>query len=156
MKRLGQDRGYMAVIEQPILDGVGKVDVSLEKGERKIACEISVTSTAEYELGNIQKCVAAGYETVVLLSNDSKTLSRIKRKAEAELEPTTCQRLRFLQPDEFIGFLNELAAAEAGGEKTVRGYRVKTSFTPLDESDAEARKRAIAQVLLQGMRRLKE
>ena len=76
---------------------MGKVDVSLEKEERKIACEISVSSATEYELGNIQKCIAAGYETVVVLSNDPKTLGKIQRKAETELEPATCERLRFLE-----------------------------------------------------------
>ncbi len=48
VKRLAEDRGYRATIEQPILGGVGSVDVSLERGEQRIACEISITTTDEH------------------------------------------------------------------------------------------------------------
>ncbi len=156
VKRLAEDRDYRAVIEQPILDGVGKVDVSLEKGERKIACEISVTSTTEYELGNIQKCLAAGYETVVLLSSEAKVLRKQQAAAEGALEPETLKRVRFLQPEDFITYLDELAAGEASGEETLRGYRVKTRYRPVGEAEARARRQAISQVLLHGRKRVKD
>ena len=38
----------------PILDGLGAVDVALGKGSRRIACEVSVTTDAEHETGNVQ------------------------------------------------------------------------------------------------------
>lgn len=147
VKRLGEDRGYRAVIEQPILSGVGSVDVSLEKGERKIACEISVTTETDHEIANIQKCLAGGYETVVALSNDPKTIRRLKERAAAILEPETQTRLRFLQPEDLVLFLDDLAAGEASGETTVRGYRVKRRYQAVSPEEAEMRKQAIAQVL---------
>lgn len=147
VKRLAEDRGYRAVIEQPILAGAGSVDVSLEKGDQRIACEISVTTEADHEIDNIQKCLAGGYETVVCLSSDQKTLRRLKECAVSILEPATQQRLRFLQPEDMVPFLDELAAGEASGETTVRGYRVKRRYQAVSPEEAELRKQAIAQVL---------
>ncbi len=147
VKRLAEDRGYRAVIEAPILAGAGSVDVSLEKGERKIACEISVTSETDHEIDNIQKCLAGGYETVVALSSDPKTVRRLKERATLILEPETLERIRFLQPEDLVLFLDELAAGEARGETTVRGYRVKRRYQAVSAEDAEMRKQAIAKVL---------
>lgn len=147
VKRLAEDRGYRAVIEQPILAGAGSVDVSLEKGEQKIACEISVTTETDHEIDNIQKCLAGGYETVVALSSDPKTVRRLKERASAVLESGTQARVRFLQPEDLVLFLDELAAGEASGETTVRGYRVKRRYQAVSPEEAELRKQAIAQVL---------
>lgn len=147
VKRLAEDRGYRAVIEQPILAGAGSVDVSLEKGARRIACEVSISTEADHEIDNIQKCLAGGYEMVVCLSSEPKTLRRLKERAAAILEPTTQAHVRFLQPEEMVLLLDELAAGEARGEATVRGYRVKRRYQAVSSEDAELRKHAIAQVL---------
>jgi hypothetical protein len=55
-----------------IHQSLGSVDVALEKGGRRIACEVSVTTDAEHELGNVQKCLAAGFETVILVRQTRK------------------------------------------------------------------------------------
>lgn len=147
VKRLAEDRGYRAVIEQPILAGAGSVDVSLEKGERRIACEISVTTEVDHEIDNIQKCLAGGYETVVALSSDAKVVRRLKERAAPVLGPEVFSRVRFMQPEDLVLFLDELAAGEASGEATVRGYRVKRRYQAVSPEEAELRKQAIAQVL---------
>jgi hypothetical protein len=61
LKQVGEDRGFRATIEQQITGGAGSVDISLERDGKRIACEISVTSTSEQELGNVRKCLAAEY-----------------------------------------------------------------------------------------------
>ena len=42
------------IIEEPVLAGIGSVDVTLERKGHRIACEISVSSTSDYEFRNIQ------------------------------------------------------------------------------------------------------
>jgi len=64
LKHIAQEQGYRAVIEEPTSDG-GRVDVGLEQDGIRIACEISVTSTSEQEIGNIEKCLRAGYDQIV-------------------------------------------------------------------------------------------
>lgn len=77
IKRMAQEKGYRATIEQPTPDG-GRVDVALEREGERIACEISVTSTAEQELSNIRKCLGAGYDEVILCSPKKRALERVK------------------------------------------------------------------------------
>src|SRR3546814_13562556 len=72
LKQVAQERGYHTTIEEPILDGAGRVDVSLSKGDMRTGCEISVTSARDQELGNVEKCLAAGYDKVILVSPSSE------------------------------------------------------------------------------------
>jgi len=46
IKRVAEEKSYRAVIEEPTPDG-GRIDVGLEQDRRRIACEVSVTSTDE-------------------------------------------------------------------------------------------------------------
>lgn len=59
------------------------------------------------------------------LAGDPRTLRKIQMAAEAALTAQTLTRVRFLSPEEFIAYLNEIAAAEASRDDTVRGYEVK-------------------------------
>lgn len=68
IKRWTDSRGYRAEIELAILDGLGSVDVALTKGAHRIACEVSVTTSPEHEVGNVQKCLVAGFTHVVIVS----------------------------------------------------------------------------------------
>ncbi len=156
IKRLAEDKGFKVTIEQPVLGGTGSVDVSLEKGEKKIACEISVTSTEEYELKNIQKCLAAGYATVILLSSDRRVLNKIKKLAASQLEEGTLASVLFLLPEEFVSFLEESASADVTREDLVRGYKVKVQYKGVGETEKQSRKQAISQVIMQALRRMKK
>lgn len=156
IKRFGEDRGYRATVEQEVLDGVGRVDVALEKSNRRIACEISVSTSPDHELGNIQKCLAAGFEQVVVISPDRKTLDLVQDRVEESLSEAETAKLQFLTPEELWQFLETLDAEVAERETTVRGYTVKVRYRVLDEKEAEIRKKAIAQTVLQGLRRLRE
>ncbi|MGI8466878.1 MAG: hypothetical protein ACR2N3_00305, partial [Pyrinomonadaceae bacterium] len=51
------------------------VDVSLEKENLKIAAEVSVTSTPDYETRNILKCLAAGYDFVLVVVSSQKKIA---------------------------------------------------------------------------------
>ena len=78
IKRMAEDRGFRAVIEEPTPDGSGRVDVGLERNGEKIACEISVTTDEMQELHNIEKCLAAGYGSVIVCTTEKKRLEKIK------------------------------------------------------------------------------
>jgi len=53
-------------------------------------------------------------------------------------------------------FLEEEAAAEMTKEKRVKGYKVKVQYQPIKEEDKKAKREAVAQVILQAMKRMKE
>jgi hypothetical protein len=52
-----------------------QVDVSLKKPTRKIACEISLTTATEHEIGNIKKCLAAAFDFVALVVPEEKRIA---------------------------------------------------------------------------------
>lgn len=131
------------------------MDISLERDEARIACEISVTSTEKQELGNVGKCLAAGYDKVVLLASDAKVLNRLKETVSEELDAVCRERVLVLLPDELAGYLEEQEAEAAAREETVHGYKVKVQYKPLGEHEKDARKQAISQIILGALKRLK-
>jgi excisionase family DNA binding protein len=108
IKRWAEGRGYGVVIEKPILDGLGSVDVALTKGNRSIACEISVTTDAEHEVGNVQKCLAAGFDEVVLISSEKKVLTAVRHALVAALSTAQYRQVKFLAPEEMFSFVDSL------------------------------------------------
>jgi hypothetical protein len=154
VKRLAQDRGWQVTVEKSVLDGTGAVDVALEKDEQRMACEISVTTSVEHELGNAQKCLAAGYDRVLLIVSEKKNVSQIERALAKDLSPESRARVQVLQPEDLVGYLDALVTLEPA-EQTVRGYRVKVSYKRVGKAEENAKRQAISQVLLRGRRGMK-
>jgi hypothetical protein len=156
IRSMGQDRGYRATIEKEILGGAGKVDVALERDDVSIACEISITTDAEQELGNVQKCLAAGFDHVVLISGNKATLNKVKALARELIPEHDLVRIQFHTSEEFFAFLQQIEAKAASKEENVRGYRVRTSYKALNETEKKARKKVIAETILEALRKTKE
>jgi excisionase family DNA binding protein len=117
IKRWAEGRGYAVTIEKPILDGLGWVDVALSRGEHSIACEISVSTAADHELGNVQKCLAAGFNEVLLICSEKPLLTAVKHAAIAVLTPQQYKLVKFLTPEQVFAYI-ESADATAGGRPT--------------------------------------
>lgn len=156
VKRWGEDKDYRVTIEKPILGGVGSVDVALERDGVRIACEISVTTSVAHELGNIEKCLATDFTHVAFIASEKKVLTRAKKVIGGALSETSFERVQFFAPEDFLLFLEELDAQAASKEETVRGYKVKVKYRPINEEEKKARKQAISKTILQALKRLKE
>jgi hypothetical protein len=154
IERWGKLRGYRATIEKQILAGAGSVDVALEREGFSLACEISVTTSAEHEAGNVQKCLAAGFDQVAVVSPDKKGLQKAREAILRNLEESCRERVLFFTPEEFISFLDE-QQLPAGGEQTVGGYRVRSNYRPVSDSERKSRTRAISEVILKRLRQFK-
>jgi len=148
IKRLTEQHGYRAIIEEPTVDGQGRVDVGLERDGRKVACEVSVTSTADQELGNIEKCLASGYARVILCA-EQKSITKIRKLVEAKLTESDQQKVVFVTPEELAFHFEEEAAGRAGKEERVKGYRVKVNFQPMDEGEKATKRQTLARVFVQ-------
>lgn len=156
IKKIAEDKGYKSIIELPVFDGSGRVDVSLERNGRKIACEISISSTEDQELKNVQKCLAAGYEKVVVCSPDKKSLISIKTLVEKNIVGVDQSKVFFFQPEELLQFLEEDAAAELTKEERVKGYKVKVQYQVASEEEKKTKREAVANVIVQAMKRMRE
>ncbi|MEO7214970.1 type IV secretion system DNA-binding domain-containing protein [Mucilaginibacter sp.] len=129
IKKLAEERGYTAQIEAPTPDRNGQVDVLLEKAGMRIAVELSVTNAPEYELKNIQKCLAAGYERVVCCSSNRKKLSTIETLVRSTISPTVLDKITFVTVDEFYTVLTVDTKPLPNTQPTVmKGYRVKVQY----------------------------
>ncbi len=104
VKKLAEDRGFGVSLEKTVLDGHGYVDVALEREGMSVACEISVTTRVAHEIGNLSKCLAAGFNYAVLISTDERALAA----ASGGFAPPD-ERIRLLTPDALIAFLDELS-----------------------------------------------
>ena len=156
IKRMAEEKGYKATIEQPTPNGLGKVDVSLERNKGKIACEISITSTEEQELKNIEKCLSSGYQKVILCSPEKRALEKIKDLVSQTLKESEQEKVLFFQPEELLFYLEEEMATEADKEERVKGYKVKVQYQPVKDTEKKTKREAVAQVILQALHRLKK
>jgi len=155
IKRLAEERGYKADIEDSVLGGTGIVDVSLQKEKDRIACEITVTTSPSHELENVQKCLAAGYDTVLVLSHEKTQLAKIRQLAAESLESSMQERVRYLSPEELIVFLDERQVAKKELQKTIRGYKVRVNYTEGEKAQQKQRQDAIARLIVNSMKKMK-
>lgn len=152
VKKIAEARNFKAVLEEPVNDHTGNIDVSLLKDDLRIACEISVKNTVEYEVQNIEKCFTAGYELVFMISNDSKHLGAIRTKAISAIPESLHRRLFFVSKDEFVNQLDLFLAQKSQPMETrVKGYRVKLNYT--ETSNLEGKEKAIKDIVLSSLRR---
>ena len=145
--------GYRATLLKQVLDGARSVDVALERGKRSSTCEISITTSSERELKNLEKCFEAGFDQVVMLSGDNKHIRELRKHVKDRVAKDAQEKVWFSLPNDFIAFLDMQAADEASTEQKVRGYIVKTRNQALDPKERDAKRQSIASVILQSMKR---
>lgn len=151
--KLAQDRGFRAGVEHK-LPGGGRVDVALE-GPLRIACEISISTPPDHELENIRKCLAAGFQEVVVIAHDRRRLARIEKHTKAALDEESFGRVSFAPPEEIVDLLDRAVAAHEPAATEVRGYRVRVKSGHAT-GDAEARRQAIASVVARSLKRIRD
>lgn len=146
IKRLAEERGFRAVIEEPVDDG--QIDVALRRGETSIAIEVSITTSTGHELENIRKCVAAGFTSIWLVVPDTARRENLKA---ALLNHTSTASFRCLDLDEFIKSIDEISSPHKKIERVVGGYKVKTNRRSITTIDAERRESSIANILAKSL-----
>lgn len=151
VKGLAEERGFRAVIEEAA-EG-GQIDVALYREDLSIACEISVTSTPQYEAQNLAKCLQGRFSRVFAIAADAKRLKAIEAAAKARLSEEEMSCIDFLTPEHIAAALDSFAAP-SDEASVVRGYRVKVSRTLVGAEEAKDRRSAIARVIAQSMRGL--
>jgi len=154
VKQLAEERAFKASIEEPILEGAGRVDVHLSRDTRKIAVEISVTTGKDWELQNVEKCLAAGYEEILVVSTNARHLKSLARFIPENLDEAVRGKVQFFSTEDFIEYLDQgTSATPSTSESTVRGYKVKVTRQALSHADIAERRSAVAQVIARSLAR---
>lgn len=155
IRRFAEDRGYRVEIEKRVLDSAGIVDVALEREGVSVAVEISVTTTLDHELGNVQKCIAAGFDHVVLILTDKRALGKARQAVSAALPEADRARVQVASPEEVVGILDQLSTAPVEAEQTVGGYKVSVKLKAVGEAETARRKQTLSGIVSSTIQRLK-
>ena len=156
VKKMAEARGYIATIEMQLPNGTGNVDVLLTKDTKTIAVEICITTDADWEMHNIQKCIDAGYDEVVSLSADAKQLEKIKQKCMAGITDFAKHTLHFFTPDALFEFLDETVQEPAPEETVMKGYRVNVTYDAITKEEMDRKRASVAKVVMDSLRKRKK
>jgi len=145
IKRWGEENGFRAVVEEQIPGSRESVDIALYRGETRIACEVSVTTPLEYEVGNVQKCLAAGFGQVAVVSLKKARLAKLGKLLEEAIPPESRAKVHLFTTEELLSWLEGQPAQEE--VKTVRGWKVKVKY----RDPGDDRHKRIAEILARSM-----
>ena len=164
LKAVAEELGFRATIEKEVLNGQGSVDLALEREGYSIACEITVTTTIDHEFGNIQKCIKAGFTSVVVISPKAERLRQIEEAVKAGLDLAEASYVGYFIPDQFIAWLRDFAPTVASpppsppipSERTTRGYKVRRSAAKLTEEERRAKEEIALKAIAESMKKRRE
>ncbi len=122
VKDTAEKYGFKAMIEKPSDNGRGHVDVVLEKEDLQIACEISVTTSVDHEVVNVEKCFDAGFDQVMCFSDNPETLRGLKSAVE-NIERLKSKSISFVPSSLIEKHLSSLS------KKTVKKYWAMMSMS---------------------------
>jgi len=145
--RLGHERGFLAVLEEPV--GSGRVDVALRRDGVSVACEISVSTEVTHELGNAKKCLAGGFRYVILVTPDD---GKRKRLTNALSQHDMPEGVLVCSPEELALFLDSLAQSDRPDEHIVRGYKVRVKRQNQSASDMTTRRDTIGKIVARSIK----
>jgi hypothetical protein len=151
IKQAAEKLGFRSVIEKQIPEG--SVDLLLERPGQTLACEISITTTIDHEVGNVAKCLRVGFPNVAVICVGEERLKRIETAVVASLGPELAARVVYCQPDEFIARLQELPPQAPKAPETRRGYKIKRSARDLNPEEQRQREEAAIRSIAEAMRK---
>jgi len=154
VSRVGNEFGFQAMLEEKTPNGKGFIDVVLKRDDVKIACEISVTTPSDYEMKNIQKCIDAGYENIIMLGADGLHLQGIYKKAENTFNSHDLKKINFLLDDAVKQYLSkfEIAEDQEPKKKVVSGWEVRVNYDGASQEDQEAKRKAVTKIMMGTMK----
>ncbi len=109
--------------------------------------EVSNTTDVNHELGNASKCVEAGFSETYLLVPDPKKRVKIAQALEERLRGWSGGVVFAVGVEELIQALDRHAAKLSSTEETIRGYRVRTNYSPVSPEEAKFKRETIAKIL---------
>lgn len=153
IKEAAEKLGFRGVIEKPVPDG--SVDLWLERAEQSFACEISISTTIDHEVGNIAKCLKAGIPNVAVICLDDERLRKVKSAVSGALGAEQAARVVYFQPDPFIAHL-KASPRPAPMPAKIAGYTVKRSTPKLSTTEQQQKEDAANHIMAEALRSQKK
>ncbi len=147
--------GYHVTAEEFVADTLGRADLVLRRGKRVVACEVSVTTNAEDEIGNLTKCLSGDYSQVVLVATSTRKLANIERRFRKTATAEGLAKVVFCLPADLVEQLRTWAANDPRDLATQKTFPHKQSINLVSSkmTDAERgeRERAMLASLQQAL-----
>jgi hypothetical protein len=158
IKEVAVEFGFRSVIEKQCLPTQESIDLSLERGDQKIACEISISTPIDHEVDNVAKCLTDGYSTIAIICMREERLRQISMAVLKRLGSEAAEKVKYYFPDTFISHLKNLPQPAENLPETVknrRGYKVKRSLPSLTPEAQKQKEEAAIRSIAEAMRRKK-
>ena len=85
---------------------------------------------------------------IYLISESKVHLRNIKKRAKETFDKELFKKIGFGTPAEFLTFLGKFEAKPKKEIKRVRGYRVKSNYKDIGNTDAHSRNQKIQDIIL--------
>ena len=151
IKKMAEARGFSAKIEELAPNGSGRVDVLLERNGKKIACEVGITTSMEWEVHNIEKCLEANYDFVIAVAKNKETLNGMREKVRQKIGATFKERVAVLEVEGLIAYLDSEISKELSSETRMKGYRVKIEYDNVSDDVMNQKRESIAKAVYDSM-----
>ena len=154
IKQATEALGFRSVIEKPVLDGQGSVDLWLERTGQTIACEISISTTIDHEVRNVVKCLKAGVPKVAIICLDEERLRKIGSAVSGSLGAELAAQVEYFQPDQFVTYLKTIPAEIPKEQTTVRrGYKIKRVISEISTEQQKEKEAAAIRAIADSMQK---
>jgi len=90
------------------------------------------------------------------LPGQKKVLKNVQSLATQKITKDDLSKIQFFLPEDFFLFLDELEANRNTQTETVKGYKVKVKYKPVDETSKKSKRQAITEILLKTLDPAKE
>ena len=164
IKAVAEELGFRATLESQI--GTGGADLALERGELRIAVEISITTGATHEVENVLKCFNAPFTHIAFITADLRKAEQVRERVCARLSEADAARVGFYQVETFVEYLRSLPKAEveqaaqptcSKPTKTkVKGWTVKTKVTEQTTEEGRMREEEAMKAIAGALRKQSE
>jgi hypothetical protein len=153
IKQIAEAKGFRAIIEFPVGSTGESIDVLLARDGRRIACEISVTTSPEDELRNARKCLRQEFYATFIIAEDPVSTVRLQSALAAGLNPDGMSKTRVFTPDQFSTQLDDLLQNfPTDGEKRIGGFKIKRTYAALSPAERAAKLDAFFDLLAAEMK----
>lgn len=154
IKKMAESRGYIAHLEKLTTEG-HRIDVVLEKNEIKIACEVCITTPEDWEIHNIEKCLLAGFTTVITCTEDRKTVQKLKQRVIKHFPENKQSNIHIFSPDEIFAFLDQQVIESSESIEKIKGYRVKLKYGSATVDNQRQTNDSLTKLIADSIKRMK-
>jgi GTPase SAR1 family protein len=149
IKDAAEKLGFRVVVEQEF-PGLGQIDLVIARDGVSIACEVTVTQTIDYEVGNVSKCLKAGFTQIAVVGLSDEKLGNLAAAVANSLGAEKAKCVSYFLPDAFISSLRLVSNPQPPAEPLTRtrgGRVVKRKVIVLSTEEAKGKEEQALRVM---------